>query len=192
MTSFPVYRMRLSLNVLKHLGLNLYSNVPAVLSEVVANAWDADAQNVRVDLNKKEARIVIEDDGIGMTQKEVNDRFLFVGYTRRDGQPGSTAKGRLPMGRKGIGKLSLFSIADRIVVETTRNGEKSALQMHVSKIKEAIEGGEGEYEPEVLPTDGIDFDHGTRITIHELRRRQTITTAEALRKRLGHVPIKMV
>ena len=30
------YRMRLSLNVLQHLGLRLYSNVPAVLSEVVA------------------------------------------------------------------------------------------------------------------------------------------------------------
>ena len=185
MTSSPVYRMRLSLNVLKHLGLNLYSNVPAVLSEVVANAWDADAQDVRIYLNKEKARIVIKDDGIGMTQKEVNDRFLFVGYTRRDGQPGLTAKGRLPMGRKGIGKLSLFSIADRIVVETTRNGEKNALQMHVEKIKEAIESGEGEYNPEVLPTDDIDFNHGTRITIHELRRRQTITTAEALRKRLA-------
>ncbi len=32
------YSMSLSLNVLNHLGINLYSNVPAVLSEVVANA----------------------------------------------------------------------------------------------------------------------------------------------------------
>jgi hypothetical protein len=32
------YTMRLSLSVLDHLGRNLYSNVPAVLSEVVANA----------------------------------------------------------------------------------------------------------------------------------------------------------
>ena len=43
-------RMRLSLDVLQHLGLNLYSNVPAVLAEVVANAWDADATAVRVEL----------------------------------------------------------------------------------------------------------------------------------------------
>ena len=36
--------MSLSLNVLNHLGINLYSNIPAVvLSEIVANSWDADA-----------------------------------------------------------------------------------------------------------------------------------------------------
>jgi hypothetical protein len=40
--------MRLSLNVLNHLGLNLYSNVPAVLSEAVANAWDAEAHDVEI------------------------------------------------------------------------------------------------------------------------------------------------
>ena len=40
------FTMSLSLNVLNHLGINLYSNVPAVLSEIVANSWDADAENV--------------------------------------------------------------------------------------------------------------------------------------------------
>ena len=30
------YKMTLSLNVLNHLGVGLYSNVPAVLSEVIA------------------------------------------------------------------------------------------------------------------------------------------------------------
>src|SRR4051812_29908644 len=33
--SAPTYEMTLSLNVLHHLGLNLYSSMPAVLSEVV-------------------------------------------------------------------------------------------------------------------------------------------------------------
>ena len=32
----------IDLNVLNHLGLYLYSNVPAVLAELIANAWDAD------------------------------------------------------------------------------------------------------------------------------------------------------
>ena len=48
------YEMSLSLNVLNHLGLNLYSNVPAVLSEAVANAWDADAEHVDVDIHPDE------------------------------------------------------------------------------------------------------------------------------------------
>ena len=75
--------MTLSLNVLNHLGINLYSNVAAVLSEVVANAWDADATLVEIDIDKSAGRITITDNGIGMTTKEVNDRFLTVGYQRR-------------------------------------------------------------------------------------------------------------
>ena len=31
------YTMKMNLNVLNHLGIKLYSNVPAVLSEAVAN-----------------------------------------------------------------------------------------------------------------------------------------------------------
>lgn len=44
------YKMTIDLNVLNHLGMNLYSSIPAVLSEVVANAWDADATEVRIDI----------------------------------------------------------------------------------------------------------------------------------------------
>src|SRR5689334_16782179 len=105
MTTFA---LTISLNVLEHLGINLYSNVPAVLSEIVANAWDADAEVIHVTWDRND-RIVIHDDGTGMTPDEVNDRFLTVGYRRRDEQPGATTKNRHPMGRKGIGKLSLFS-----------------------------------------------------------------------------------
>ena len=61
------YTMSLSLNVLNHLGINLYSNIPAVLSEIVANSWDADAENVVISITDKE--IIIEDDGCGMTKK---------------------------------------------------------------------------------------------------------------------------
>lgn len=53
--------MSLSLNVLNHLGINLYSNIPAVLSEIVANSWDADA--TRVDITISDDEIVIKDDG---------------------------------------------------------------------------------------------------------------------------------
>ena len=178
--------MKLSLNVLQHLGLNLYSNVPAVLSEVVANAWDADAGQVRIALNKAQGRIVIEDDGCGMTRDEVVDRFLLVGYQRRLRQPGRTPeRGRSPMGRKGIGKLSLFSIANLITVETTRDGERTALRMHLDAVRVAIEDNQGEYQPDELSTSGFDCPHGTRITLEELRKRQTVSTAEGLRRRLA-------
>ena len=46
------YKMTVDLNVLDHLGINLYSNIAAVLTEAVANAWDADAENVEIKLQK--------------------------------------------------------------------------------------------------------------------------------------------
>ena len=181
------FRLTISLNVLEHLGINLYSNVPAVLSEIVANAWDADASEVRVTWDRAAGRIVIQDDGVGMTPSEINERFLNVGYRRRDGQPGPTPKGRYPMGRKGIGKLSLFSIANAVRIETIKGGVKSAFQMKLDEIREQIrrEGGSGTYAPAILSVDGIDFPCGTKITLGELRKRQTIGTTKALKKRVA-------
>ena len=182
------FRLSISHNVLEHLGINLYSNVPAVLSEIVANAWDADASEVQVIWDRAAGRIVIQDDGVGMTPNEINERFLSVGYRRRDGQPGVTPKGRHPMGRKGIGKLSLFSIANAVRIETIKGGVKSAFQMKLDEIREQIRregGGSGTYEPTILPINEIDFPHGTKITLSELRRRQTIGTTRALKKRVA-------
>ena len=106
----PTYRMTLSLNVLKHLGIGLYSNVPAVLSEVVANAWDADARNVEIDLDSGGKKITIVDDGHGMSVDDANKKYLYVGYERRnlrDGRMTPKFK-REVMGRKGIGKIPVF------------------------------------------------------------------------------------
>ncbi len=181
------FHLTVSLNVLEHLGINLYSNVPSVLSEIVANAWDADAENIRIRFDRPAGQFVIQDDGTGMSAEEVNDRFLMVGHRRRDVQPGPTAKGRRPMGRKGIGKLSLFSIANTITIETAKNGEKSAFRMELSAIRDKIRqaGGQGVYEPTELATSNIDFNHGTRITLTNMQRKHTIATSNGLRRRVA-------
>ncbi|MCY4657790.1 MAG: ATP-binding protein, partial [Gammaproteobacteria bacterium] len=123
--SRDIYRMTVDLNVLEHLGINLYSNIAAVLTEVVANVWDADAENVEITLDSEEKWIEIVDDGIGMSVEDMNDKYLRVGYRRRHEDPNFgkfTAKGRQVMGRKGLGKLSLFSVANSIEVQTAKEG----------------------------------------------------------------------
>ena len=184
MTQSPTYRMQISLNVLEHLGLNLYSNVPAVLSEVVANAWDADARQVHIAFHSAEDRIEIQDDGLGMTHAEVNERFLTVGFRRRDEMPRTTPRGRAPMGRKGIGKLSLFSIAHQVDVHTVKNGETSAFRMSLPAMRHSIEQSEEIYCPEALMP-ASDLTCGTRFILTQLQKRHTINTTHALRKRLA-------
>jgi hypothetical protein len=185
----PVFEMSLSLNVLHHLGINLYSNHPAVLSETVANAWDADASTVSISLDVSEERIVVQDDGIGMTVEDINTRFLRVGYRRRESkETATTPSGRAVMGRKGIGKLALFSVAREILVETIRNGEKSALLMELEEINARIGGNDPSmtrpYHPKVMPVDSIDFQRGTRITLTGLKK-SINKTAPHLRRRLA-------
>lgn len=76
--------MSLSLNVLNHLGINLYSNIPAVLSEIVANSWDADA--TRVDITISDDEIVIKDDGCGMSAEDINNKFLLLDIKKENNQ----------------------------------------------------------------------------------------------------------
>lgn len=183
------YKMTLSLNVLNHLGINLYSSVPAVLSEVVANSWDADAEHVWITLDSKKKRIVITDDGEGMTQKDINERFLLVGYMRREdpGRAITKRHKRKVMGRKGIGKLSLFSIAGNIEVHTVRDGGKNGLRMILSDIQKAIRNkGEkgGDYRPPEVRKGKIKIDKGTRLNLTHLRK-DLAQVEKALRKRLA-------
>ena len=140
--------MTLSLNLLNHLGINLYSNVPAVLSEIVANAWDADAQNVDIVINKSTGTIVITDDGHGMDLDDINGKYLTIGYRRRDpGNQGAVTPKwkRDVMGRKGIGKLSLFSISRDIRIYTVKNGKKCGFRMLLSEIEDCIKERESVY-----------------------------------------------
>ena len=179
--------MKISLHVLEHLGMNLYSTIPAVLSEIVANAWDADASSVAVILNKDADSISIQDDGTGMSRTDVIERFLAVGFRRRAVIGARTPeRNRPPMGRKGIGKLSSFSIARIATVHTVRNGERTAFRMDSKKIKERIEANDDSpYQPDELDDWPEDLNQGTRITLTGLKRRMTKLTQKGLRQRLA-------
>lgn len=114
--------------VVKHLGVQMYAGRPVpAIAELVSNAWDADARNVNVKLpldrawspRKMLQTIQVSDDGNGMTWDMVRDAYLDVGRDRRkaedtDKSPG----GRLLQGRKGVGKLAGFGIADIMEVQT--------------------------------------------------------------------------
>ena len=181
----PKYQMSIDLNVLNHLGLKLYSNVPAVLSEVVANSWDADAEEV--DIKIKSDQIIITDDGHGMTEADINEKYLTVGYERRKRDTKQTLRYERPvMGRKGIGKLSLFSIADIVEVQTIKDGRKNGFVMSAQKIEAQISKQDGStYYPDPLPGDKFTLDKdGTRIVLTKLKKRVSQAPA-ALRKRLA-------
>ena len=182
------YRMSISLNVLKHLGISLYSTIPAVLSEIVANSWDADASEVKISIHKDKNEIAIFDNGHGMNEDDINGKYLNVGYSKRKNEPPKTENfQRPPMGRKGIGKLSVFAIADVVEVYTAKKGDKHALRMDAKEIEKVISRDEfGDlYTPQELDVGSIDFEDGTGIVLKELKIKSTATTFKYLRQRVS-------
>lgn len=162
------YPLSIDVNVLKHLGINLYSNVPAVLTELVANAWDADAEEVVITIDVDNDIIEIFDSGplTGMSHGDITGKFLRVGYERRPTTGDLTRGGRPVMGRKGVGKLAPFSIANVVEVYSTSDGEKSGLRMDA----EDIAASNGNYMAEPMPTDECLNENGTKIILRQLKK----------------------
>lgn len=184
------YSLTIGPGALDHLGVNLYGSLPAALSEAVANAWDADAENVSIDADSDS--ITIRDDGHGMTRDECNEKFLAVGYARRskDGG-GKTPGGRAAIGRKGIGTLSLFSIADMAEIHTVKDGDpaqRAGFVMDINKIRRKIEedgrSPATTCELEEVAGAKIKIERGTMIRLTGLNKRMG-RVAKAVRKNLA-------
>lgn len=184
-TDDRTYKMTVSLNILRHLGFGLYSNIAAVLSEVVANSWDADAENVSISIDTNGGIVTIEDDGHGMTVEDANNKYLYVGYERRTAEGITPRFKRQVMGRKGIGKLSLFSIARTVEVQSVKNSSIHGFRMDSKDIEKIIkDGNEVQYHPSPIDAHDVGLSRGTRIVLTNMKRKLQ-WTGKPLRRRLA-------
>ncbi len=166
-----VLELSFDLNTIDHLGVKLYTTIPPMIAELISNAWDADAHNVKINFNDKEKKsILIKDDGSGMTFDELNNNFLKVGRNRRTEEHKDTTKeGRPVLGKKGLGKLSMFGISKRITISTVKNGIKNTFMMDYDDIKNQTNGL---YRPKVIDIDlRVDEENGTSILIDNISKK---------------------
>src|SRR5260370_2434360 len=135
------YKMTISRLTVDKLGVKLYDKVSAVIAELVANSYDADATEVTItapmgeflatkqkgEIKDRGYSIELSDNGLGMTADEVNKFYLKVGAERRSDERGDTSKkyNRKVMGRKGVGKLAPFGIC-RIIDVLSPGGPQVA------------------------------------------------------------------
>ena len=160
-------------NTIEDLGIRMYSTLPPVIAELIANSYDAESENVQVLLydNNADKRIVIKDDGHGMTFDEINTRFLRIGRKRRkelNSQKSDNDK-RFVIGRKGLGKLSFFGIAARAKISTVKNNLRNTFIMDIDKI---LESKGQNYQPEIIEQDvKTDDKHGTSAELTSMTRK---------------------
>lgn len=167
-----LYVTSFSLKTLDHLGINLYGNATAVIAELIANSHDAGAR--RVDITVNSDKIIVQDDGVGMSLQDINTKYLRFGYEKRKELTTFTVVGSNPpverhvMGRKGIGKISTLSIAREIEVQTVSQNEKHIFVIERDVIEDLQELNSTEYSPRSLDSSLMTIEKGTRIELRKI------------------------
>ena len=196
------YRMTISRMTVDKLGVKLYDKVSAVIAELVANGYDADAEEVTVEapmgvtlaslskgiVSDSGYAITVHDKGHGMQPDVVNPFYLTVGSERRkDPKRGDRTPrfNRRVMGRKGVGKLAPFGICEELEVISSGGDEidgndedgkpaRGYKTAHlIMRRSEILTDEDGSYEPEVGPLDeSVQPAAGTKIVLRQFNRRQ--------------------
>ena len=112
--------------LLGELGERLVTRNYIALSELVKNAYDADATTITIRLinakkggsKNNEAEIHLIDNGHGMTFREVKDYWMRIATPYKVREPISQIYGRRKTGNKGIGRFACQRLAKKLIFET--------------------------------------------------------------------------
>ncbi|SRR5258708_3351631 len=100
---------------LSTIGERLYSQSLDLIRELVANAYDADATEIKIKIN--DSLIVVSDNGPGM-DKEGLRQYLTIGSDYKKRNPTSKKFKRTRVGEFGVGKFAVLSVCDRFEIYT--------------------------------------------------------------------------
>lgn len=155
-------------SLIKVLGENLYTNPKAAVRELIQNASDSCVRRgvvgpfvpiIHITAHGEKRMLVVEDNGAGMVQDEVI-RYLasigggFTREVRKHLMTSDQKAARMLIGQFGIGFLSAFVVADRVIVDTC--SINSGVPVHW------ICEGSSEYQIGV----GKRSKPGTKVTLH--------------------------
>lgn len=120
--------------LIRSLG-SIVTQPEAALTELVANAWDAGATEVKIFIPcENNQSLTIEDNGIGMTKDDFHNRWMKLRYNRLKHQgkkvvfPDGVTGVRFAYGRNGVGRHGLLCFNDsEYSVKTTKDGNTLSL-----------------------------------------------------------------
>ena len=169
--------------VAMQLGRESISNSIVAILELVKNAYDADAETVRIrfgNLGRANPVLVIEDNGNGMTEQQLRDGWLVIGTSNKLLSGQSPRKRRVLTGEKGLGRLGLDRLCERTVVQSFSEEESSGLELEINWRKYEEMGAPLEeirhdlYRIPKFMADPItdvsgEFSKGTRLILYDLK-----------------------
>lgn len=177
------------------LGRDSIKDHLTAIIELVKNSYDADATLVEVHIESgalDKGFIRIADNGTGMTERDIDTRWLRIGYSAKR-EDTITDLGRRRTGEKGIGRISADRLGANLLLRT-KTAETNPVGLFVdwdlfnksndfiqSIDLDFIEGG-----PITLPSEADrPVASGTELIITELRQEWSRAEVEALRVELS-------
>lgn len=133
-------QIRPEARLINSIGAELIKDYYAALIELVKNAYDADAENVKIILSYEKARIyekeedflkfTIQDDGEGMSLDTIDKAWMVPATSYKLSKKVSTDKIRPLQGRKGIGRYACAILGNYLRIETTtKEGETTLIEI---------------------------------------------------------------
>ena len=165
-----ILKIRPYARLITMLGDQLIKNERIALVELIKNAYDADAEWVKVSfLNfnddftvNSDSKIVIEDDGNGMSEQIIEKHWLNPATPekkKRKKNKETTDKGRILQGEKGIGRFAIFKLGKKIKICTRRQVWDPNEQKFIEEgedVENIVEYDFSAYDEEFLQRNGED------------------------------------
>lgn len=161
----------------RQLGRELVADRITAVSELIKNAYDADAERVDVIFTVESAlgtggELLVVDDGQGMSLADVQSRWMVISTGFKDKHPTSELFQRKRAGQKGIGRFATESLGRSLTLSSTRKGSGERVVVdfdwHADYTSgENLEQVENHYRIEAAPED----EHGTTLRIGPLHDR---------------------
>jgi len=166
-------------HLLEELGSRLVGKPSIALAELIKNAYDADAKVVTIEFFPQEDRIVVMDDGHGMSRSDVIAFWMRIGTTHKRNQRRSRLLERPLTGSKGVGRLSVQFLAHELHMTTVphsslRNSNEPPywVETYVDW-RQAVSAGDLTRATATYREHGepLPWPHGTRLVLTSLKRR---------------------
>lgn len=120
--------------LLKLIGAELISDEVVALTELVKNAYDADASQVQIeflDVRGDGGEIIVQDNGHGMSLEALMSFWMEPAGTSKSGtEQKHSVRGRRVLGEKGVGRFAVDKLARRLELVSRVEGSDQEVVAH--------------------------------------------------------------
>lgn len=165
------------------IGRELITNKYVAIFELVKNSYDAMANNIEIDVNMDEIKII--DDGSGMSKDDIMNKWLFVAYSDKKNQ--SASDGRRFVGAKGVGRFACDRLGKvtKIITKTKDENYESILEINWEQFEKTNEEEFVDVKVNYMQNEVFNSLSYTKVICENLREQWTAEDIEKLKTKLN-------